>query len=75
MRGQKGVSEQDAMRKVLENLNEFEKGKALVRVPQWKLNSYPEEISCRESHERPFKRGDWIIHFAVYRSWKARANG
>ena len=65
MRGQDGVSEQDAMRIVLSNLTEFEKPKSFVRVPQWKLNAYPEEISCSEDRDRPWRKGDWIIHFPV----------
>ena len=67
LRGQDRVSEQDAMRTVLENLGEFEvgKGKFFVRVPQWKLNGYPEEITCRADKDRPWKQGDWIIHFPV----------
>jgi hypothetical protein len=67
LRGQQGVSEQDAMRIVLQELGEFEegKGKYFARVPQWKFNAYPQELTCREDTDRPWKRGDWIIHFAV----------
>src|SRR5579859_3730910 len=40
-------SEQDAMKKLLQNANEFEGGnKHMIKVPQWKLNSYP-EVSSR----------------------------
>jgi galactosyl transferase GMA12/MNN10 family len=59
-------SEQDAMKKLLQKANEFEEGnKHMIRVPQWKLNSYPEEISCKEDMKRPWRVGDWIIHFPV----------
>ena len=65
MKGPPRTSEQDAMRMVLESLDEFTKPKHLVRVPQWKMNSYPDEISCHEDHTKKWAPGYWIIHFAV----------
>jgi hypothetical protein len=60
------MSEQDVMRTLLEELGEFDsENKHLLKVPQFKLNSYPEEIRCLENRDRPWKSGDWIIHFAV----------
>jgi len=68
MRGVELVSEQDAMTTVLENLGEFDNQKHFVRVSQFKLNSYPKELACKEDRKRPWKVGDWIIHFAVSRT-------
>jgi len=65
MKGTPRTSEQDAMRTVLESLDEFNKPKHLVRVPQWKMNSYPDEISCHEDRTKKWAPGYWIIHFAV----------
>jgi hypothetical protein len=60
------LSEQDVMKKLLLKDNEFEEGnKHMLKVSQWKLNSYPEEISCKEDRLRPWRVGDWIIHFPV----------
>ena len=65
MRHTKDRSEQDAMREVLEVRGEYGSGnKHFIRVPQFKMNSYPEPI-CREDHDRPWRPGDWIIHFPV----------
>jgi hypothetical protein len=59
------TSEQDAMRTTLESLDEFETPTHLVRVPQYKFNSYPEELSCHENRQKQWESGYWIIHFAV----------
>jgi len=64
MRNEPRKSEQDCMRIVLDNDGELDKGnKHFLLVPQYKLNSYPDELSCVENHERHWKQGDWIIHF------------
>jgi len=66
-------SEQDIMRVLLEENDEFGEGnKHLLRVPQYKLNSYPDEIKCIENEKGPWRKGkwepgDWIIHFPVWR--------
>jgi len=60
------ISEQDAMRMTLESLDEFETPTHLVRVPQYKFNSYPEELSCHEDRNLRWVPGYWIIHFAVH---------
>ena len=66
MRFTPSKSEQDCLRDLLQSTNEFGAGnKHLVIVPQHKLNIYPSEITCREKQDRPWKRGDWIIHFPV----------
>jgi hypothetical protein len=66
MRNEPRKSEQDCMRIVLDNDGELDKGnKHFLLVPQYKLNSYPDELSCVENHERHWKQGDWIIHFPV----------
>lgn len=65
MRHTEGLSEQSAMRDVLEARGEYDNGnKHFIRVPQFKMNSYPEPI-CREDPDRPWWPGDWIIHFPV----------
>ena len=65
MRNTPQLSEQGVMKSVLESLNEFEDSKHFVKIPQYMLNAYPEEISCLEDPERPWQTGDWIIHFPV----------
>jgi len=61
------MSEQDIFRTELERMGEFGDGnKHLLMVPQYKLNAYPDEIGCREDRSRPWKEGDWIIHFPVH---------
>jgi mannan polymerase II complex MNN10 subunit len=66
MRRTPNKSEQDCLRDILESTDEFGAGnKHLLMVPQFKLNAYPSEITCQERQERPWKRGDWIIHFPV----------
>ena len=65
MRNTPQLSEQGVMKSVLESLNEFEDSKHFVKVPQYMLSAYPEEISCLEDGERPWQPGDWIIHFPV----------
>jgi mannan polymerase II complex MNN10 subunit len=68
MRNEPNKSEQDCMRTILENDGEFDKGnKHFLLVPQYKLNSYPDELGCVEDRERHWKQGDWIIHFPVCR--------
>ena len=59
------LSEQGVMKSVLERLNEFEDSKHFVKIPQYMLSAYPEEISCHEDDGRPWQSGDWIIHFPV----------
>jgi hypothetical protein len=67
----KDHSEQDIMRVLLEEHDEFGAGnKHLLLVPQYKLNSYPDENKCVEDEKGPWRKGkwepgDWIIHFPV----------
>lgn len=66
MRWTPNKSEQDCIRDLLDSTEEFSTGnKHLLLVPQYKLNSYPEEIGCRADQDRPWRTGDWIIHFPV----------
>lgn len=32
-------------------------------IPQYKANAYPEEIKCLEEEDRPWRAGDFLIHF------------
>ena len=60
------MREQDVIRDTLEKMGEFGSGnKHVLRVSQFKLNAYPQEIGCHEKMERTWKSGEWIIHFAV----------
>jgi mannan polymerase II complex MNN10 subunit len=65
MRHTPEVSEQGVMKSVLESSKEFENSKHFLKIPQYMLNAYPEEIPCIEDSKRPWRSGDWIIHFPV----------
>ncbi|KAF2727594.1 hypothetical protein EJ04DRAFT_505494 [Polyplosphaeria fusca] len=54
-------SEQDAMVELLKQ----EKAAARThRVPQWKLNSFPQEIACFDESRQVWEPGQLILHFA-----------
>lgn len=56
------VSEQDATVQLLRD------NKAIAetqhRVPQWKLNAFPQEIACFDDSSEAWKHGTFVIHFA-----------
>ncbi|USW51846.1 Putative glycosyltransferase 34, nucleotide-diphospho-sugar transferase [Septoria linicola] len=59
--------EQGSLRDMVEK-NVFSVAEKSVVVPQTWMNSYPEELTCYDPRdkalERPWKRGDFVIHFA-----------
>ena len=38
--------------------------KPVVMIPQYKINAYPEEISCYDEHKRKWEPGMFVMHFA-----------
>ena len=38
--------------------------KRTTRVPQWKLNAFPQEIACFDEDKKKWKPGMFVIHFA-----------
>lgn len=56
------LSEQDAMAKLIET-NKAQ-GDRTLRVPQWKLNAFPQEIACFDEDRKVWEHGYFIIHFA-----------
>lgn len=39
-------------------------GDRTVRVPQFKLNAFPEEIKCYDEEKKAWEKGAFVIHFA-----------
>ncbi|KAG2000819.1 hypothetical protein GB937_010801 [Aspergillus fischeri] len=35
-----------------------------IRIPQWRINAFPEEIGCYDSHKKKWEKGMFVIHFA-----------
>ncbi|KAJ4345366.1 uncharacterized protein N0V89_011496 [Didymosphaeria variabile] len=56
------LSEQDAITKLMEQ-DPASKKRSTV-IPQWMINSFPDEIPCYEEPERPWKKGHFLVHFA-----------
>ncbi|KAF2636678.1 hypothetical protein P280DRAFT_472893 [Massarina eburnea CBS 473.64] len=56
------MSEQDAMVRLLET--DPATAHRAIQVPQWKLNAFPDEISCFDEHEIGWKPGTFVLHFA-----------
>ncbi|KAF2187060.1 glycosyltransferase family 34 protein [Zopfia rhizophila CBS 207.26] len=55
-------SEQDSMVHLLKN--DKRTAKHALRVPQIKLNAFPEEIRCFDEEQRGWEPGTFVIHFA-----------
>lgn len=61
------MNEQLAIENYLEARAEFDVGnKHFMKIDQHKMNAYPEEITCYQDISRPWRPGDWLIHFPVY---------
>jgi mannan polymerase II complex MNN10 subunit len=73
------ITEQDAFRQVINEkgmsqypfsqTSRVEGGdkaakKAVVMIPQYKINAYPEEIGCLDEHKRTWQPGMFVMHFA-----------
>jgi mannan polymerase II complex MNN10 subunit len=56
------LSEQDAMGRLIKE--DPASANRTVRVPQWKLNGFPQEIACFDEAHRVWKHGDFVLHFA-----------
>jgi hypothetical protein len=66
LRFMKGINEQMAIEDFLEARGEFDYGnKHFIKIDQYKMNAYPEEITCHQDGGRPWRPGDWVIHFPV----------
>lgn len=35
-----------------------------MRIPQWKINAFPEEIGCYDTHKKKWVKGMFVVHFA-----------
>lgn len=35
-----------------------------MRIPQWTINAFPEEIGCYDTHKEKWARGMFVVHFA-----------
>jgi mannan polymerase II complex MNN10 subunit len=58
----KQMSEQDATVHLLkDNKAIFD---TVHRVPQWKLNAFPQEIACFDESHQVWEHGTFVIHFA-----------
>lgn len=55
-------SEQDCVVYLLKHDPEF--ARRALKVPQTRLNAFPEEIKCFEHGSRPWQLGDFVVHFA-----------
>jgi mannan polymerase II complex MNN10 subunit len=57
------VFEQDCISKVIGN-NARGEADQVLWIPQWKINAYPEEITCLDKANRSWERGLFVMHFA-----------
>lgn len=56
------LSEQDAITQLMK---QDPAAKAMTTsIPQWMINSFPDEIPCYEEPEIPWRRGHFLVHFA-----------
>ncbi|CAI6332481.1 unnamed protein product [Periconia digitata] len=55
-------SEQDSMVTLLKD--DAATSQRTIQVPQWKLNAFPEEISCFDESDRVWEPGMFVLHFA-----------
>ncbi|KAJ5812242.1 hypothetical protein N7474_008543 [Penicillium riverlandense] len=58
----RSLSDQDSM-------DEFLKSDApltqhAMRIPQWTINAFPEEIGCYDTQKKKWEKGMFVIHFA-----------
>ncbi|KAF9736153.1 hypothetical protein PMIN06_003784 [Paraphaeosphaeria minitans] len=56
------LSEQDAITKHMEQ-DPVSKDRT-TSIPQWMINSFPDEIPCYEEPQRPWRHGHFLVHFA-----------
>jgi mannan polymerase II complex MNN10 subunit len=35
-----------------------------MRIPQWTINAFPEEIGCYDTHKMKWAKGMFVVHFA-----------
>ncbi|KAJ5991326.1 hypothetical protein N7522_011533 [Penicillium canescens] len=35
-----------------------------MRIPQWTINAFPEEIGCYDTHKKKWEKGMFVVHFA-----------
>jgi mannan polymerase II complex MNN10 subunit len=57
-----GLNDQEAMRDLL--LNKAPLTEHVQRIPQWKINAFPPEITCFDDNRRVWEKGFFVIHFA-----------
>lgn len=55
-------SEQDSMVTLLRD--DASTSQRTVRVPQWKLNAFPQEIACFDEAQQVWEPGMFVLHFA-----------
>jgi mannan polymerase II complex MNN10 subunit len=58
----KHLSEQDTTVKLLKENQAI--AETAHRVPQWKLNAFPQEIACYDDSRRVWEHGMFVLHFA-----------
>lgn len=58
----KHMSEQDATVQLLKDDQTL--AEAVHRVPQWKLNAFPQEIACYDDSHKVWEHGTFVVHFA-----------
>jgi mannan polymerase II complex MNN10 subunit len=56
------LNDQEAMRDFLKSDSSLVKH--ALRVPQWKFNTFPEEIGCYDESKVKWARGMLVVHFA-----------
>jgi len=56
------LSEQDSMTRYIKE--DSAAADRILKIPQWKLNAFPEEIPCYEEPKRPWEHGYFLVHFA-----------
>jgi mannan polymerase II complex MNN10 subunit len=58
----KHMSEQDATVQLLKEDKAM--ADTVHKVPQWKLNAFPQEIACFDESGQVWKHGTFVLHFA-----------
>ncbi|KAJ5319369.1 uncharacterized protein N7506_012073 [Penicillium brevicompactum] len=56
------LSDQDSMARFLKTKDPLVQH--AMRIPQWTINAFPEEIGCYDTHKRKWEKGMFVIHFA-----------
>ncbi|KAJ6035976.1 hypothetical protein N7540_000255 [Penicillium herquei] len=56
------LGDQDAMSVLLKSIDPITQ--CALAIPQWKINAFPEEIGCYDTHKKKWEKGMFVVHFA-----------